>query len=712
MRIGQKQEEKTPSPLENGPKKATVEPSLRTPVRYLKGVGPERSRLLARLGLETIEDLFYFFPRRYENRFPVKTVSELTCGDDKECVAGRISSRSVIRTRSGTLFKMVVTDGKKALYATWFNQPYLKDVFLPGARVVLYGQAEPTGRNAQMIHPEYELESASSRVHTGRITPIYPLTEDLGQRSLRHLFYAVLRDLGRLVREPLAEDLRRRLGFPDRLKALREIHFPPDEAAFKEAYQRLVFDEFFMLQLFVQAKRARLRTENKLLSHVTGQNEVQRFVEGLAFSLTAGQKRTIDEILADMKKNVPMNRLVQGDVGSGKTAVAAAALVFTVSNGFQGALMAPTEVLAQQHFYNLSQLLEPLGISCGYLAQGIGEAKKKEVLARTTDGSIQVLIGTHALLAEEVRFAKLGLAIVDEQHKFGVVQRGSLRQKSKYPTHFLLLTATPIPRTLAMTLYGDLDVSVMAELPKGRRPVKTFWVGKDKRAEVYRMLDRLLEEGKQAYVICPLIDRRATASAKSALETHHELSAFFPHRRIGLLHGRMKPDEKKRVMSDFKERRIDALVSTVVIEVGIDVPNASLMIVENAERFGLAQLHQLRGRVGRGSDESVCVLFSDAQDPESTERLSAFEETESGFEIAEKDLELRGAGDLAGRSQHGLAKLRIGDLTKDFELLSRAKEEAARILNEDPNLARPEHRELKKGVRSRFVDSAEPERAD
>lgn len=658
-----------------------------TSVQYLKGVGPERSKLLARLGIGTVGDLFYFFPRRYENRSPVKRPGDLLFLE-KECVEAPILSARVVRTRGGpAFFRVVLKDESGELGANWFNMPYLSRALVAGARLRLYGKAEKKGRRAEMIHPEYELVGEGSSVHSGRIVPVYPLTEDLGQKGLRQLMHRATSDLLRLIRDPLPYALRRRLGLVDRVFALRQIHFPDSTRDLQAAYRRLVFDEFFSMQLFVQLKKAEIQKENPEITHAGGDAHVRELVRSLGFDLTAGQRSAIQAVLSDMKRGRPMNRLLQGDVGSGKTVIAAAGLVFTASNGFQGALMAPTEVLAQQHYYTVSRLLEPLGVSCAYLAQNLTPEEKKSVHQGVENGSTKVVIGTHALIQSGLRFKKLGLAVIDEQHKFGVLQRAALRSKgADVPPHVLLMTATPIPRTLAMTLYGDLDITSITEMPKGRKTVKTLWVGENKRADVYRMIGELVGQGRQAYVICPLIEEGDGASLKSVSAAHAELSKVFSGHRVGLLHGRMKGDAKKKVMQDFKRGELQILVSTVVIEVGVDVPNATVMVIENAEKFGLAQLHQLRGRVGRGDEESACILFSEAAGEEAAERLAAFESTASGFQIAEKDLRLRGGGDIAGRRQHGLPDLKIGHFVKDRGLLEIARSEADRAVGKDPDL--------------------------
>ncbi|MBI3315942.1 MAG: ATP-dependent DNA helicase RecG [Candidatus Omnitrophica bacterium] len=679
--------------------------TLSTPVRFLKGVGPERSRILAQLELHTLEDLFYFFPRRYENRAPIKSVSEISF-KEKECVRGVVSSRGFFRTKTGqSVFRVVVTDGKAHLFATWFHQPYLAKLLLPKSEIILYGKVEKQGRQWHMIHPEYEVvkdASETPRVHSGRIVPVYPLTEDLSQKGLRALLYRTVAEHLGQIKEPLPPAVKKNAALMDASAAFQGIHFPGSFEILKAATRRLVFDEFFLLQLLIQMRRAEVRKEIAGLSHAEGRAQVHRFIQTLGFPLTAGQERAIKDMLADMAKNSPMNRLIQGDVGSGKTVVAAAGLVLTAANGFQGALMAPTEVLAQQHYFNLSQMLEPLGISCGYLAQGFKEDEKERVLKEIESGAVQVVVGTHALIEKRVRFKKLGLAVIDEQHKFGVFQRATLKEKSNTPPHFLMMTATPIPRTLALTLYGDMELSVIAELPQGRKPVKTFWVDERRRGDVYRFLGSQLATGRQGYVICPRVDDKGEFSAKSVERVYGELAGFFKNHRVGILHGRMKAGEKKKVMQDFKGRKIELLVSTVVIEVGVDVPNATVMMIENAENFGLAQLHQLRGRVGRGEEESYCLLFSDSEDEETAERLRAFEAMQSGFDIAEKDMALRGAGDLVGERQHGLPKLRIGDLAKDVDILTAAKHEAAKLVALDPCLADPANCPLHETLAKRF----------
>ena len=642
-------------------------------------MGPEREKLLGRLGLGTVLDALYYFPRRYEDRRPVKRIGELNFAD-KECVTGTVRTRGVVRTRGGqTLLRAAIGDGPNVLFASWFNQPYLSRVILPQSRIVLYGRAERQGRRIEMVHPEYELggEENAVSLHSGRIVQIYPLTEELTQKGMRKLLHRVITDEAAGLKETLPYQMRKRLELPAIAWAVRQIHFPGEWDDYRRAYRRLVFDEFFRMQLAIRRRRRELSATDRSLAHDGGEEVARRVTGLLGFEFTEGQRRALDDTLADMKSGRRMNRLIQGDVGSGKTAVAAVALAFTAANGFQGALMAPTEVLAQQHYLYLSGLLEPLGIRCGYFGQGFSPDERRAMLLKLAEGWIQVAVGTHALIQPDVRFQKLGLAVCDEQHKFGVIQRGALAAKGA--AHTLLMTATPIPRTLALTLYGELDISSVREMPKGRSPVRTFWMGQERRAEVYGWLEGELAGGRQAFVICPLINEKE--GLKGAVATHRELESLFRHRKVDLLHGRLSASEKKKLMQRFKDGAFEILVSTVVVEVGVDVPNASFLIIENAERFGLAQLHQLRGRVGRGTAESVCVLFSDSASEETGERLRAFESTANGFEIAEADFGQRGAGDVLGMRQHGWVPLKIGDIVKDSGLMELAREEAARCVS-------------------------------
>ncbi len=680
-------------------------------VRFLKGVGPEKEKAFERLGVRTVTDLFELYPRRHESRFPVKKFSDLKF-EDKECVAGIIASRALVRFRGGRggVFKAVIQNGDDSLVALFYHQAYLAQVFKPKQGIVLYGVVEKVGRRIQMVHPEWEVflgAPPERTAHHGRWVPVYPLTEDMGQKYLRQTMHAALLRYSDSIVDLLPKDLRARHGLMDARSAARYIHFPPDEKTRLAAQERLVFEEFLGLQLFIEWKRAKLGRERPEIAHAGGEEDVRAFLDSLPFKATQDQRNAVRDIVRDMRGARPMNRLVQGDVGSGKTAVAASALYFTARNGFQGALMAPTEVLAQQLFLNLTRFLEPFGIRVGYLSQSTSPSEKEVLYGALERGSIAVLVGTHALLDKKVYFKKLGLAIVDEQHKFGVAQRAMLRQKAGVAAHFLVMTATPIPRTLAMTLYGDMDISVIAEKPGGRTPVKTLWFREQERQAVHSWMDSVLEEKSQAFVICPWVDTSVGPSVKNATAHYETLQKEFPQRRVALLHGRMQVAEKNRVMRAFHEGQYDILVSTVLIEVGVDVPRARFMIIENAEKFGLAQLHQLRGRIGRGGGEAHCILFSESEAPETAERLDAFTMTESGFDIAEMDLAQRGAGELHGQKQHGLPQFKIGGLARDMNILLKAKGEARAILEKDPSLSMAGHRPLRKLLRGRFGDAKE-----
>lgn len=685
-------------------------PSLDSPVRYLKGVGPKRSEVLARLGLNKLGDLFYLFPRRYEDRSVFKGVADLEEGE-RVCVRGVVTSRAFIRRNGGvSIFKVVLDVEGRPFFGTWFNQPYLSKIFSPKTKVIFYGKVEKEGKFFKMLHPEYEIvgddPATYEAIHSARIVPIYPLTQDVSQKGLRQLLFGSTKNYLNLIQEFLPEASRQKLGLLDLAPSFWQIHFPASFEDLQKAYRRLVFNEFLMMQLAIQIKKRQLQNTSLVTSNKErGRAQLEKFINSLSFKLTQGQKKAIDEIVADIEKNKVSSRLLQGDVGSGKTVVAMAAIVFIAASDFQSALMAPTEVLAQQHYFTLLQLLEPLGISVGYLSQSVSSAQKQATLLALAQGKIQVIVGTHALIQSEVQFKNLGLAVIDEQHKFGVIQRASLKGKSDKIPHFLLMSATPIPQTLMMTLYGELNVSTINELPKDRIPIRTYWVSDSRRQEIYDFLESLLARGQQGYVICPAIDQTITgaiSTIKDVTTTHEELKKIFARQKIGLLHGQMKSADKQKIMKEFRDKKIDILVSTVVIEVGVDVPNATVMIVENAEKFGLSQLHQLRGRVGRGSMESFCFVFSNSANEETILRLEAFTQTTSGFEIAQKDLEIRGAGDIVGAKQHGIPELRIGDLTKDIEILYLAGNYATEIISKDPEFKSPDHRLLKKAVYERF----------
>ena len=679
--------------------------NLKTPVRYLKGVGPKKSEYLSKLGIETVEDILYHLPVRYEDRSNFTRIRDVKISE-YQTIQGEIMTLGSRMTRNGIpVFQATVSDGTGFIQAVWFRQPYLKDYFKKAQKIVLYGKVEVRDK-LQILQPEYEIlkEGEADSLHIGRIVPIYSSTSGLGQRYLRSLADACVSQSARLVAERLPTYIIAREKLVDARFAIRNIHFPASYANLEKAYRRIVFEEFFMLQLALAVKKRERKSVETGLSHDLGGELIASFMRALTFELTDGQKKAIADIEKDMASGKPMSRLLEGDVGSGKTVVAAYALTLTVQNGFQGVLMAPTEVLARQHFIGLSELLMPLGINVTLLVGDMDPGRKKEVYEEIRGGAADIVVGTHAIIQESVEFKKLGLAVVDEQHKFGVTQRSILKQKGHSP-HILIMTATPIPRTLALTVYGDLDISVIKELPKGRKPIATYLLEEEKRQEVYNFIKEELKKGRQAYMVCPLIEKSQAmkASAKSAIDLFEKLKAeAFSDFKVGLLHGRMSSKEKEKVMKEFKKGDIQVLVSTVVIEVGIDVPNATVMLIENAERFGLSQLHQLRGRVGRGSHESYYILLADPKNEQAAERLKAIEETLDGFRIAEADLNMRGPGEFFGTRQHGLPEIRFGNILKDFDIMKVARSQAFGLVARDPEMKEEHHRLLKAGLISRF----------
>ena len=680
--------------------------TLKTPMRYFKGVGPKRAELLSKLKIDTAEDMLYYLPMRYEDRSNPTPIKDLKLGE-QQTIEGEIINAGSRISRSGMrIFQAALTDKTGLIHATWFNQPYLKDYLKKGQRVVLYGRVEMHDK-LQILQPEYEIldKDEKDSIHIGRIVPIYSTTAGLGQRYLRTLADAGLTKCRKFLKEKLPTYLLAREKLVDIKFAIANIHFPTSFANLEKAYNRIVFEEFFMLQLALALKKRGMETGASGLGHKLSGGLIESFKKSLPFELTEGQKKAIADISRDISRVLPMNRLLEGDVGSGKTVVAAHALVLTVQNGFQGVIMAPTEVLARQHYIGLSELLMPLGINISLLVGGIDAETKKRIASEIGSGRIDIVVGTHAVIQESVRFKKLGLAVIDEQHKFGVTQRAVLKQKG-YNPHILVMTATPIPRTLALTVYGDLDISIIRELPKGRKPIATYWVEESKRSEAYNFVKEELEKGRQAYVVCALIEKGPGARGQgpeAAVEMYEKLkNEIFSNYEVGLLHGRMSSKNKENVMKDFKKGALKVLVSTIVIEVGIDVANATIMLIENAERFGLAQLHQLRGRVGRGAHESYCILLADPKTEEAAGRLKAIEGTLDGFQIAEADLAIRGPGEFFGTAQHGLPEIKFGNLLKDFDIMERARIEAFGIVAKDPGLSEEHHRQLKESVFARF----------
>ena len=666
---------------------------LATPLQYLKGVGPRRAADFSHAGLVTVEDLLYRFPIRYEDRSRLQPIASIRPGAPAS-VTGKILSCGLRSTRRPgfKIFEALIGDDSGALRATWLNQPFLRDVFARGQHVVLFGQAEMRGGGGlQLTNPQYEIldEEDTETIHTGRIVPVYEKTGAVTPKMQRRLVHDALERLPGDLPDALPEALRLRMRMPDRRAALLATHFPPVDAPIDElnrfatpAQQRLIFEEAFLFQTGVLARRRSAEADCKPVAmHVDDRiRESARRV--LPFKLTAGQRQALKEIVDDLQRPWPMNRLLQGDVGAGKTIVALLAALVAMENGLQVAFMAPTEILAEQHFANVARLLQPSRFRVALLTGTIGTAARREQLAQVESSAIHLVVGTHALVEGDVRFKQLGLVVIDEQHRFGVMQRATLRGKGMHPD-VLVMTATPIPRTLALTLYGDLDVSVIRDLPPGRLPVNTTAKPESRRDDIYAFVKEQLDLGRQAYVIYPLVEESDKIDLKAATEmADHLAHEVFQAYRVGLLHGRLKSGGKDRVMKAFAEGELDVLVATTVVEVGVDVPNASVMIVEHAERFGLSQLHQLRGRVGRGVHQShCCLLYQSPLSEEARARLKAMTDTTDGFEIAERDLLLRGPGDFFGTRQAGVPTFRTIDLVRDRELLDLAQREATAFMD-------------------------------
>ncbi|MBQ2830470.1 MAG: ATP-dependent DNA helicase RecG [Oscillospiraceae bacterium] len=655
-------------------------------VRYLRGVGEQRARALAKLGITDLKSLISCFPRAYDDRTAMRTIASLEAGETA-CVRAMVAQPPTLhRVRRGLeLVKVRVVDATGSLYLTFFNQAYIRDALHHGETYTFYGKAEINGTQRQMANPVFEREDAAQV--TGRIVPIYPLTAGLGQSFLLRTVRQGLDDCMGALTDPLPDELRQahnlcHIGF-----AYENIHFPDSFESLSIARRRFVFEELFILSLALRLVRAH-RAE--VTPPRCGAVDMSPFYAALPFSLTGAQSRCVEEILRDMCAARPMNRLCQGDVGSGKTMVAAAAIYFAVRNGHQAALMAPTEILAAQHHTSLAPLFDTLGIRCALLTGSMRAPQKRKLLADLAAGEIDVLIGTHALISEQVSYRALGLVVTDEQHRFGVQQRAALWQKGAHP-HILVMSATPIPRTLALIIYGDLDVSVLDELPPGRQSISTYAVPTSYRPRIYAFLKKQIKDGRQGYIICPMVEENDELpdERKAVTAYAEQLSGeVFPDLHVAALHGRMKSAEKERIMRAFAGGEIDILVSTTVVEVGVDVPNATVILIENAERFGLSQLHQLRGRVGRGQHSSHCILVSDNDSPECRARLEAMCKTRDGFKLAEEDLRLRGPGDFFGARQHGLPALKVADLSCDMQLLTEATRAAEDILARDAALSK------------------------
>lgn len=656
-------------------------PALDDSVQFAKGIGPKKAKLLEKLHIRTLRDALETYPRDYEDRTKITPIADID-DEDKYCVRGIVGTAPALRRiRKGLdLTKTTVFDETGTLNITYFNNKYAAATLREGQEYLFYGSVQGYGRGRTMVSPQSEPVPKTGEP-IGRIVPVYPLTAGVSQRNMEQVTESALAAVAGDWPDPLPQLLRVKYNLVDASDALISIHRPQTMRDVAEARRRMIFEELFLLCCGLQQLKERRRADEGLLFANT---DLSAFFAALPFSPTGAQRRAITEQAADVVSGRPMNRLVQGDVGSGKTIVAAALCVLAAQNGHQAAFMAPTEILAAQHAKSLTPILEKLGITLALLTGSMTAAQKRETLARIESGAAQVVVGTHALIQHSVQFANLGAVVADEQHRFGVTQRAALAAKGHAP-HILVMSATPIPRTLALIMYGDLDVSILDEVPPGRTPVETYAVGQNMRQRITRFIDKQIALGGQAYVVCPLVEEGET-NLKSAEQHAIDLQKALPHRRVAVLHGRMRNAEKDRIMREFSENQYDILVSTTVIEVGVDVPNANLMVVEDAERFGLSQLHQLRGRVGRGTRQSFCVFFGADKGETARERLKTLCKTSDGFEIARADLAQRGPGDFFGRRQHGLPALHIADIAADLALMQSAREEAEELLSHDPTL--------------------------
>ena len=669
---------------------------LNTEVRYLKGIGEKKAQALAKLGVFSLRDLVSFFPRKYEDRSLVKPIA-LTCDGESVCVEAMVADTPrLARIRRGLdLVKLRAVDDSGSIDITFFNQPYAKDNLHRGESYVFFGKIEANGPRRSMVNPAYEKAEGPRNV-TGKILPIYRVCAGLNQRSMLQAVRQGLDECMDLLPDVLPHEVRERCQLAQTGYAYENIHFPADFEALELARRRLIFEELFVLACALGRMRGERTREKGIRMQ---ERDLSPFWAALPFSPTGAQRRVVEQALEDMDSGSVMNRLVQGDVGSGKTLVAAALIWHCAENGYMSAFMAPTEILAEQHWHTLSGLLSPLGLRIGKLTGSMSAKEKREVKALLKAGQLDLIIGTHALFSQDVEYENLALVVTDEQHRFGVGQRSALIGKGQKP-HVLVMSATPIPRTLALIIYGDLDVSVIDEMPPGRQKVDTFAVDESYRQRLNGFIRKLVSEGRQVFVVCPMVEENEELAVplKSAQEHAEELTRTFPDLRVACIHGRMKAKEKDAVMASMVAGETDILVATTVIEVGVDVPNAALMIVENAERFGLSQLHQLRGRVGRGQHKSYCVLVSDNDGEENKARLAIMTKTNDGFKISEEDLRLRGPGDFFGSRQHGLPEMHVADLGADVNVLQKAQQEANLLLAQDPALSAPEHAALRETV--------------
>jgi ATP-dependent DNA helicase RecG len=662
-------------------------------IQYIKGVGPKSAKLLTRLGIKTVKDAIYYLPYRYEDRSNIKKISDLGYGD-VETVSGKVISAEVIKLpgRNLRIFELTINDGSGLLKGKWFNQPFMKNNFKTGYKVLLCGTVKRNpywGIGFEMDNPEYEIISdKDSLIHMNRVVPIYRVTSGLSVRQMRSIIFNIINAYIKDVSDTTPAEILRKNHLPGLAESISQIHFPDTNvdigllnSGASDFHKRLSFDELFMLELGLVVMKRGSVLEKGIAFSFTG-ILLKRFTEMLPFKLTKAQERVFNDILRDMKNHYPMNRLIQGDVGCGKTVIALMAMLIAAECGYQSAFMAPTEILAEQHYINIYRMVEDLGLKICLMTG----SKKVRPLSEISSGEINIVVGTHALIQEGVKFKNLGLAVIDEQHRFGVMQRAQLRKKANNPD-VLVMTATPIPRTLALTLYSDLDYSVIDELPPDRRPVTTLLFSPKQKDYIYRLIKEEVKKGRQVYIVYPIIEESEKTDLRSAITGKNAFEKFFPEFKVMLIHGRIKAQEREEIMTSFKQGEIDILVSTTVIEVGVDVPNATLMIIIHAERFGLSQLHQLRGRIGRGSHQSYCILVAyEPYGEEAKRRLYIMVKSNDGFRIAEEDLNIRGPGEFFGTRQSGMPDLRIANIVRDAILLNEARREAFSLIDRDPDL--------------------------
>ena len=686
-----------PAPSRHELRSNFAQTGLDSPVTKLPGIKEAMAKRLSNLGVETIGDFLALYPRRYDDYRALKTINRLEYGEEVTIIAQIWETRKRDTRQGRPIVTSVLSDGTGTIEATWFNQPWLERTFKPGKQIVISGKVDEYMGRLTFQAPEWE-ELDKNQIHTARLVPVYPLTNGITAKWLRYQIKRTVDYWANRLPDHLPGEARERLGFLPLDEAIRQIHFPDDWEKLEAARRRLAFDELLLIQLGVLRQRHAWQSQQGRPVNIEP-NTIEQVLQALPFRLTEAQGKALADIVADLKRDVPMSRLVQGDVGSGKTVVALVAMVLTILDGGQTAMLAPTEILAEQHFQSMGRLLEPIGQILGrqfkisLLTGSTGTAERRELLEQLAAGEIDLLVGTHAIIQSPVQIKDLRLAVIDEQHRFGVRQRTALREKGFNP-HLLVMTATPIPRTLALTLYGDLDLSIIDELPPGRQTIETLWLTPQERERAYGFIQAQIEKERQAFIICPLVEESDKTEARSAIEEHKRLqSEIFPRLKLGLLHGRLKADEKEKEMVAFRDGQTHILVSTSVVEVGIDIPNATVILIEGANRFGLAQLHQFRGRVGRGEHQSYCLLLADTVTPEAESRLQAVEKTQDGFKLAEEDLRLRGPGEFFGTRQSGLPDLKLVKLS-DTRLLELARREAQIVFEKDPTLEHPEHRLL------------------